>query len=154
MKKRCRLSERLKDRGYRLTISREAIIESLKNTNEHLSAEDIYISIHKKNPAIGLTTIYRTLDLLSQMHIVSKFEFGHGGARYELSEEYGNKDHHHHLICKNCGLIIDYFDFIADEKEFVKKTGKGLEKKYNFSVTDHLIRFYGLCIECKGEKKA
>ena len=89
MRHGCRWREKLQNHGFRLTVAREIIIETLGNTNEHLSAENIYMTVHPKHPAIGLTTIYRTLEILTQMGIVSKFEFGHGRAKYELSEEYG-----------------------------------------------------------------
>ena len=149
MRHGCRWREKLQNHGFRLTVAREIIIETLGNTNEHLSAENIYMTVHPKHPAIGLTTIYRTLEILTQMGIVSKFEFGHGRAKYELSEEYGNKNHHHHLICKKCHKIIDYFEFIQDEIDFIKKTEQGLTQKYKFDIDSHLIRFYGFCPECK-----
>lgn len=149
MGKHCRWRERLKDHGYRLTIPRESIIEVLRNTLDHLSAEDIYMAIHKKNPAIGLTTIYRTLELLVQIKIIVKFDFGDGRSRYELSEEYGTKKHHHHLICTQCTKIIDYTDFIDEELELIEKTEKQLLKKYDFQTLGHMISFIGLCHECK-----
>ena len=141
--------KKLKGCGFRMTASREAVLEILKNTDKHLSAEDIYMAIHPVNQAIGLTTIYRTLELLNQSGIISKFEFGHGRAKYELSEAYSNKKHHHHLICKKCRKIVDYSDFLEDEQEYIRKAEKGLEKKYGFDIDNHLIRFYGLCTECK-----
>lgn len=149
MRQCSRWGQKLRGFGFRLTVSREAIIDILANTNEHLSAEDIYMAVHPQYPAIGLTTIYRTLELLEQTGIVSKFDFGHGRAKYELSEEYGNKKHHHHLICKRCGKIVDYSDFLDAELEYIKITEQGLKKKYNFDIKDHLIHFYGICPECK-----
>lgn len=149
MGKHCRWRERLKNQGYRLTIPREAIIEVLRSTLDHLSAEDIYMKTHKKYPAIGLTTIYRTLELLAQMKMVVKFDFGDGRSRYELSEEYGTKKHHHHLICTRCTKIIDYTDFVDEELELIEKTEKRLSKKYNFQPSGHMISFTGLCSECK-----
>lgn len=82
--------QKLKGFGFRLTASREAVLEALTNTDKHLSAEDIYMAVYPDNFAIGFTTIYRTLELLEQTGIVSKFEFGHGRAKYELTEEYSN----------------------------------------------------------------
>ncbi|MBN1412356.1 MAG: transcriptional repressor [Spirochaetales bacterium] len=139
------------DFGFRLTAARECIFEILLKTDAHLSAEDIYMAIHKINPAIGLTTIYRTLELLEQNGIVRKFEFGHGRAKYELNEEYEGKKHHHHLICEKCHKIVDYSEFVKEEKEYIKKAENGLEKKYGFSIKDHLIDFYGICPDCKKE---
>jgi len=138
--------------GYRLTVPRQAILDVLSKTSKHLSAEDIYLAVHKVYPAIGLTTVYRTLELLVQTGMVFKFDFGDGRARYELSERPGSAGHHHHLVCTGCRRIIDYSDFINEELELLKQTEKGLSKKYNFKITNHLIQFYGLCEKCKGKK--
>lgn len=135
--------------GYRITIPRQAILSLLGSTSEHLSAEDIYIAVHKTYPNIGLTTVYRTLELLVQMGIVYKFDFGDKRARYELSEGPKGKRHHHHLVCTNCGRVIDYTDFVDKEKELLSKTEEGLSRKYDFKINGHRIQFYGLCSECK-----
>jgi Fur family ferric uptake transcriptional regulator len=138
--------------GYRLTVPRQAILDVLSKTSQHLSAEDIYLTVHKVYPAIGLTTVYRTLELLVQTGMVFKFDFGDGRARYELSEGPGSIGHHHHLVCTGCGRIIDYRDFIDEEIELLKQTEKGLSRKYKFKITNHLIQFYGLCEKCQGKK--
>ena len=137
--------------GYRLTIPREAILDVLSRTSRHLSAEDIFLAVHKVYPAIGLTTIYRTLELLVQMRLVFKFDFGDKRARYELAEGTKGIRHHHHLVCTRCGRIIDYTDFIDEEKELLGQTEKGLSKKFNFKITNHIIQFYGLCDKCKNK---
>lgn len=136
-------------RGLRLTVPREAVIQALSSSVEHLSAEDIYMAVYKKYPAIGLTTIYRTLDILIRMGVVLKFDFGDGRARYELTEAYSEKKHHHHLICTGCSRIIDYMDFLDDELELINKTEKALSKKYDFHITGHMMQFYGLCDVCR-----
>ena len=134
--------------GYRVTVPRQAILDVLGKTSRHLSAEDIYLEVHKIYPNVGLTTVYRTLELLVQMGLVLKFDFGDGRARYELTE--GPKGvHHHHLICMNCKRVIDYTDFVDEEAEFLKRAEKGLAKKYKFEIKGHLIRFYGLCEKCR-----
>ena len=83
------------------------------------------------------------------MGLVFKFDFGDGRARYELSEGPKGTRHHHHLVCTKCGRVIDYTDFIDDEIELLGRTEKGLSKKFNFKITNHLIQFYGLCDRCK-----
>ncbi|MFW6139506.1 MAG: Fur family transcriptional regulator [Spirochaetota bacterium] len=138
--------------GYRLTMPREAILETLTSTDKHLSAEDIYMVVHKKHPAIGLTTVYRTLDILVQMGIIFKFDFGDGRTRYELSEHFSKKKHHHHLICTRCKRIVDYSDFLEDELELINKTEKQLSQKYNFNILGHMIQFYGLCEDCRKQR--
>ena len=134
--------------GYRLTIPRQAILNFLSSSSKHLSAEEIYLAAHEVYPNIGLTTVYRTLDLLVQMGLVFKFDFGDGRARYELSRGQDGVRQHHHLVCTDCGRVIDYTDFIDKETELFNQTEKGLSKKYNFKITNHLIQFYGLCDKC------
>ena len=134
--------------GYRLTIPREALLDVLAKTEKHLSADEIYFAVNKKYSNIGLATIYRNLELLIQMSLVSKLVIGDGKARYELTQ--GPKSiHHHHLVCKSCGEIIDYTDYIGEEVKLLKRIEKGLAKKYNFKIDNHFIRFFGLCNKCQ-----
>lgn len=137
-------------RGHvsRWTVPREAILDLLSSTSKHLSAKELYAALYRMYPGIGLTTIYRTMDLLVRMGLINKLNIGEGQSRYEFKSG-EKKEHHHHLICTNCGKIIDYSDFIKEELELVKKTEKNLAKKYNFIVRDHNIEFYGLCENCK-----
>lgn len=135
--------------GYRITIPRQTILDVLSKTDEHLSAEDIYLKVHKIYPGVGLTTVYRTLEILVDMGLLFKFDFGDGRARYELAEGPKGERHHHHLLCTNCNRVVDYTDFIDEEKELLDKAEKGLSKKYNFKINGHSIQFYGLCDKCK-----
>jgi len=138
--------------GYKITIGREAILEVLSKANRHLSAEDIYMKVHALYPAVGLTTVYRTLEILERVGLVYKFDFGDGRARFELAEGEKGENHHHHLVCVNCNRVIDYADFIDQEVKFLKETEKELSKKYRFRITNHLIQFYGVCEKCEGRK--
>ena len=135
--------------GYRWTVPRQEIIKVLSQTEEHLSAEEIYLRVHKAYPPVGLTTVYRTLELLVEMGIVSRFAFGDGKARYELFKGPKGARHHHHLVCTSCGRVLDYTDFVNEEKELLDKTEKALSKKYGFKILNHRIHFYGLCDKCK-----
>ena len=137
--------------GYRMTRPREAILDVLGKTTEHLSAEDIYLAVHQFYPNIGLTTVYRNLELMVEMGMVVKFEFGQGKAKYELADQYSAKGHHHHLVCRKCLKIIDYSDFMQDEVKFLKNVEQGLAQKYDFEISDHLIQFYGYCSACRGK---
>ncbi|MDD5566194.1 MAG: Fur family transcriptional regulator [Candidatus Omnitrophica bacterium] len=138
--------------GYRLTIGREAILDVLSKSEGHLSAEDIYMKVHPRYPSVGLTSIYRTLDVLSHLGLVYKLDFGDGRARYELAEGPKGSHHHHHLVCTDCNRVIDYTDFIDDEVELLRQTEKGLGEKYKFKITNHVIQFYGLCERCGSRK--
>ena len=113
-----------------------------------MSAKDIYASLYASYPGIGLTTVYRTLELLFRLGLVQKLVAADGQSRYELKNE-GKKGHHHHLICTACGKIIDYRDFVQDELELVKKTEEALARKHHFLIQDHNIEFLGLCEKCR-----
>ena len=132
----------------RWTVPREAIIDLLSRTSKHISAKEIYAALYKLYPGIGLTTVYRTLDLLGRMRLINKFSVGDGQNRYEFKSG-KKKEHHHHLVCTKCAKIIDYSDFVDEELKLVKKTEQILAKKYNFAIKDHNIEFLGLCEKCK-----
>lgn len=146
-----RWAGRFKGCGYRLTIPRQAVYEVLRRTEKHLSADDVFMEVRKLYPGVGLTSIYRTLELLVKIGDVTKFDFGDGRSRYELGENAKGIGHHHHLVCTGCGRIVDYTDFIKDEIELLQRTEKGLSKKFNFKIKNHLIQFYGLCEKCAGK---
>lgn len=132
----------------RWTTSRDAVLALLKRTMTHVSAKDVYLELQRDFPGIGLTTVYRTLDLLSRAGVVTKINAGDGQYRYELSAG-GEKGHHHHLICISCGKILDYKDFEAEELELIKKTEAVLAKKFGFEICGHNIEFLGKCEICR-----
>jgi len=142
------LFENFKEKGHRLTAPRKAILDLLSQTDDHPSVEEIYFDVHKDYPSIGLTTVYRTLDLLVLWGAVHKFDFGEGKARYELINHKNGLGHHHHLICKECKKIINYTDLIDEEIEIITKLEKRLSKKYNFNIQSHITAFYGKCDDC------
>ena len=138
------------DAGFRITLPRQAILEALtNNSTKHLSAEEIYFEVHKRYPGIGLTTVYRTLEILVNMGLVFRFDFGDGKSRYELLQGPNAVTHHHHLVCTNCGRVIDYTEFIEQEKGLLDKIEKVLSEKYKFNIKSHQIQFSGLCEKCK-----
>lgn len=120
----------------------------LSRSQKHMSAKEIYASLHRSFPGMGLSTVYRTLDLLARMGIVTKLILGDGQSRYEFKSS-EKEEHHHHLVCANCGKIIDYSEFLDEELRLVKKTEERLAKKYDFKIFDHNIEFLGLCNKCK-----
>ncbi len=139
---------RLQGHGSRWTVPRGAILNHLSRTSKHMSAKEVYTALHKIYPALGLITVYRTLDLLVRMGLLYKFSFGTGESRYEFKSD-TEDSHHHHLICTKCGKILDYTDYVDEELELIKKTEEALATKHSFCITDHNIEFYGLCDKCK-----
>ena len=139
---------RFKGQVGRWTMPREAILKLLSGSPKHMSAKEIYASLHRSYPGMGLSTVYRTLDLLARMGVVTKLALGDGQSRYEFKSS-DKEEHHHHLICTHCGKIINYSEFLDEELSLVKKTEERLAKKYNFVIQDHNIEFLGLCEKCK-----
>ena len=139
---------RFRGQFSRWTLAREAVLDLLSRTSKHMSVKEIYNALFKAYPGIGLSTVYRTLGLLLRSGFLNKIDIGDGQSRYEFKS--GEKDeHHHHLICRNCGKIVDYSDFLDEELDLIRKTEKNLARKYNFIVQDHNIEFYGLCKYCQ-----
>lgn len=135
--------ERVNRSRYKLTRQRSQIIETLvANAGEHLSAEEIYGLVSRQAPDIGLATVYRTLDLLENLGIIEKTNFGDGRARYELAGP-GDDHRHHHLICAACGTITEVKDDLLQALEAT------LEREYDFCITDHRLEFYGHCAGCR-----
>ena len=143
-----RLRHRFGDHVSRLTAPREAVLEFLSRSSKHMSAKEIYASLHRSYPGMGLSTVYRTLDLLARLGIVNKLSIGDGQSRYEFKSK-GKDEHQHHLICTSCGEIINYSEFLDEELSLVKKTEERLAKKYNFIIQDHNIEFLGICKKCQ-----
>lgn len=139
---------KLRTWGYRVTVPREAVIELLNWSKKHPSADDIYFTVHRTYPTIGLTTVYRTLELLEQMGIIRKLVFGDGRSRYEISD--GPRwRYHQHLFCTKCGRVTDYMDFATEEDKLLKKIAAVLSKKYKFKIKAHQLHFYGVCKKCR-----
>lgn len=137
------LKETLKERGYKLTPQRRAVLNVIiEHNDKHLSSEEVYDYVKKDCPEIGLATVYRTLQLLSDLDVISKINFDDGCARFELNINTGDHQHHH-AICSNCGKVIEIELDLLDELE------EEIKKNYGFVVTDHRVQLYGLCENCK-----
>jgi Fur family ferric uptake transcriptional regulator len=138
----------LERNGIRNTQARRAILEVMGQNPGHLSTEEVYRKVNERYPHIGLTTVYRTLNILSRIGVVGRFNFGEGKARYELIDGPNGPPHHHHLVCSRCGSIHDYTDFVEEELELMHKTERALSDRYDFRINKHILHFYGLCGEC------
>lgn len=142
-----RIKKQLYSQSYKLTPQREATVRVLlEHEEDHLSAEDVYLLVKEKAPEIGLATVYRTLELLTELKVVDKINFGDGVSRYDLRKE-GADHFHHHLVCIECGAVDEIQeDLLEDVEEIV-------EKDWNFKVKDHRLTFHGICYRCHGEEK-
>jgi Fur family ferric uptake transcriptional regulator len=113
----------------------------MDNQDGHLSIEEIYREVKCHCPEIGIATIYRTVQLFEEVGILSKQYFDDGCHRYEISD--GTKHHnHHHLICNQCGSVIEIQDEYFDALE------QHIEKEKKFKITNHTVTFFGICEDC------
>ncbi len=133
----------LADRKLRMTNQRRQILETFLKTRHHVSPEELYRLVKKKDSSIGQATVYRTLKLLNEAGLASQVELGDGVVRYE--HKYG-QEHHDHLICTNCKKEVEVFD--PDIEELQEK----LAQRHGFVLTHHKMYLYGLCRECQSQK--
>jgi len=142
------LRQIFRDRQYKFTSQRQTILRAFtENPDRHLSAEDVYNIVRKQSPELGLATVYRTLELLSELDILQKLDFGDGRHRYEINET-STPHHHHHLICLDCGTVREFGDDLLDALE------TAVSQKSNFKIVDHQLKFYGYCQECQDRRGA
>ncbi|MBL7075517.1 transcriptional repressor [candidate division KSB1 bacterium] len=144
-----RLMDALGIKGYRVTLERSIITDSLQKVEPHFTAEGLYRFLQKRRSRVSLATIYRTLSALTQMRLIKKFDFGEGTYRYELNITNGNKDtHHHHLVCVKCGKLIDFeSDFFPQLNHLAEK----LSQEHRFIIIDHELTLFGYCKQCASD---
>ena len=131
----------LKKNNLKFTIQREVILDTLYNSDEHLTPEILHHLIQEKHPTLktGIATVYRTLALLEDSQMVTSLSFGAQGKKYEL----GAKEHHDHLICTECGTITEFVD------EEIEKRQHDITDELGFKMSDHSMQIYGICKECQ-----
>ena len=112
------LKKRLQARQHKMTPQRQIVLQIfLDHPGEHLSAEDVHGILRDNKSEIGLATVYRSLELLSELGILQKMEFGDGCSRYEVNTTDPSSHHHHHLICTKCGRVFEFEDDLLDDLE-------------------------------------
>ena len=133
----------LRETGHRLTPQRMLVIEALHNADKHISAEELYEQLHGRYPYANISTVYRTLELLKELNLVTETDFGEGCVRYHVAE----KGHHHHLVCQSCGKITDLDEPALDPLK------DGLLQKYGFEANLRHLAIPGECSQCRTKKR-
>lgn len=135
-------ANRLADAGYRRGGARQAIIDLLAAQACGLSAIEIERLLEQRGRRVARASVYRVLDELVNLELVSRLEVGQGIARYEAIDPHGH-DHHHHMVCRECGAVVPFED---DELE---RTLARVADRVTFTVTDHEITLRGVCARCR-----
>jgi len=139
MKQPVDMSSRLSELGYRLTPQRLMVVKAVEEADSHISAEEIYLQIRARYPHMNISTVYRTLELLSELGLVTETDMGDGRVRYHSI----GKGHHHHLVCQKCGEIIDV------EESMLSPLRDEIGQRYGFKVDMKHLAFFGLCAKCR-----
>lgn len=127
------------------TKERSAILKAFLDSERHVSAESLYRKMKDEGSTIGLATVYRTLNLFCSSGLAEQRRFGDGQARYELTY---NVDHHDHLICKECDLIIEF------ENKEIEALQEKVAKEKQFKIFSHRLELYGVCADCARKQSA
>lgn len=122
--------------GHRITKSRRAVLTVLRQTRHALTGQELTAAV--RNEGIGQSSVYRTLQLLSEQNLVDVSENPHHEAVYELR----TKGHHHHLVCERCGKTENI------RCPLPTTLLKNLERKHHFHTLRHVTSVYGLCDSC------
>ena len=125
--------------GYRLTPQRLMVVKAVEEADSHISAEEIYLQVRAIYPHMNISTVYRTLELLGELGLVTETDMGDGRVRYHGI----GKGHHHHLVCQKCGATIDV------EESILNSLWDEIGKRYGFEVNMKHLAFFGLCSRCR-----
>ncbi len=131
------------EKQLRDTPQRELILDVFLKREGHISAEQLYDIVKKRDPSVGQATVYRVLKLIVEAGLAREVDFGDGVMRYEHAY---NHPHHDHLVCKGCGKTVEVMDAIIEELQ------KRVAETHGFELIDHEMYLYGYCEKCRGKK--
>jgi Fur family ferric uptake transcriptional regulator len=131
----------LRKKGLKTTQQREAIVDAFLRTSGHVSLEDLLARARRTHPGVGLATVYRTVHLLEEAGLAATRQFESGHTLYEVAQ---GRAHHDHLICQQCGFIVE---FESDEIERIQEQVAG---RIGFNVLRHRHELFGLCEKARG----
>ena len=136
-----KLKEVIKKKGLKYTKQREIILETILDSDRHLSAEDLYKLIQEKYPdeKIGIATVYRAVSFLEDSGLISSISLDKDTKKFETNF----KDHHDHLICIKCNKIVEFIN------EKIEKEQEKIAKQEGFKLLDHAMYLYGVCKDCQ-----
>ena len=135
-----RFKEALKKEGLKYTPQRTAILEEIIKDKGHRESEEIYLALKKRGQHVSRATVYRTMDILVNKGFARKMNLGDGRSRYESKV---NSPHHDHLVCLDCGLIVEFMD------QKIEDLQDEIAIQYEFQLKRHIHQLFGLCKKCQ-----
>jgi Fur family ferric uptake transcriptional regulator len=130
----------LKKEGLKYTPQRTAVLEEIIKDKGHRESEEIYLALKKRGQHVSRATVYRTMDILVNSGFARKMNLGDGSARYESKV---NSPHHDHLVCMDCGLIVEFMD------QQIEDLQDKIAIQYDFQLKRHIHQLFGLCKKCQ-----
>ncbi|MGD0677095.1 MAG: transcriptional repressor [Polyangiaceae bacterium] len=127
-------------KGLRSTDQRRLIVETFFRAENHVSIEELLAQVREQDPRVGYATVYRTLKLLAECGVANERRFGDGLTRYELADDAA---HHDHLICIECGDIVEF------EESRIEELQENVAHKHGFELRSHKHELYGICPRCQ-----
>jgi Fur family ferric uptake transcriptional regulator len=137
--------EHLRRTHLKRTSQRDLILDVFLDTEDHVSSEDLYSLVKAKDPSVGFTTVYRTLKILKECGLARELEFHDGRMLYEHDYKH---THHDHLICTQCGALIEFYS------EEIEALQDEIVNRYGFIPHHHSHRIFGVCAKCQKSGKA
>jgi Fur family ferric uptake transcriptional regulator len=134
------LDKYMAEKGLKSTRQRALIVDTFFEQGGHQSVEELWSRVRKADARVSVATVYRTMKLLSESGLAHARNFGDGQTRYEAAI---GREHHDHLICTNCGKIIEF------ENDRIEALQDHVARRHGFKVTSHKMELYGLCRECQ-----
>ncbi|WP_020579200.1 Fur family transcriptional regulator [Actinopolymorpha alba] len=136
------LQEELRARGYRLTPQRQLVLEAVEELG-HATPEAVLTAVRQKARGINMSTIYRTLELLEELQLVSHAHLGHGAPTYHSA----SAPDHAHLVCRTCGRIIEV------PPPVIEPLARTLRAEYSFRPDVRHLTVFGDCADCQGHPR-
>ena len=134
----------LEQAGYRSGAARHAVVELLARQDCCLTAREIADRLHDEGSSIGLASVYRALEVLDELRLVQRLDAGEGTARFEPAHPSG--EHHHHLVCDNCGVVTPF------EDDGLERAIQRLARKLDYEVHGHDVVLRGACPDCRAAR--
>ncbi len=132
--------QRLRDAGYKLTNARLSVLKAIEEHGGHITSSELLETLNISDPEIGRASVFRTLDLLTQLSIIRPTYIESSVTpRYVLLPD----GHHHHVICTSCNRVMEFEDC------GLHSLSEQLAKKLNVEISGHLLEFYGVCGDCR-----
>ena len=129
----------IKNQGLRQSSQRDRVVETFLSLKGHTSAEELLSKVRKKDKRVGLTTIYRTMKLLTQCGLAVERKFNRQESTFEPARQ---GQHHDHLICLGCGRIMEF------ENKTIETLQEAVAREHAFFISHHVLELYGYCLEC------